>query len=876
MLYRLMFVALIVVMTLAPAAGAQCPRSWTPAPNGVYDSPNGVPQVFAMTQWDPDGAGPLAPVLVVGGDFNAAGSQGADYVAYWDGSAWNRLGWGFDAPVHALAVLNGVLYAGGEFTSTGGVAAHYFAFWTGNAWQEAGLGTDGPVYALAVNGSELVVGGNFAHVAGSLFTASYIARFSPPGSWSSYNAALPTTVNSIAVLNGQPVVFCTLPPVVGDRVMYAWNGSHWQLVEQLVYYSMGVSGGNLFYTMPLVHYGAGDCARYNEYAIKRFDGSSTTVSYIYHGATSFVNFNGQLYAAGFFSHRCPYDGGDVFGPWIGYWNGSQWIDLPQSPGNAAGLLGAANNTLYLGGAFGEVSNGTQPVQAANITQLAGSQWSALVDGLDGIVRCTGNGSMFIGGSFTHQGNNPLGYGATWNGEVWESLGAFNGPLTSMFFYRAFNVTINPSLVVSGAFTQNGAIPLNHIGIRDPSNNWSAMGAGLNAPAQAMISVPAGGGRNDLIAGGQFITAGVTAANHIARWGSAASAWSALGAGTNGEVDALIYFGGQIIAGGAFTTAGGVGAANIAAWNGTTWAPLGAGVNGAVHALIVYNGQLIAGGDFTTAGGAAAAHLAAWNGSTWAPFNGGANGPVDAMVVSGTDLIIGGEFTVADTTLANNIADWDGTVWTPIGNSSAYPAGGMDGPVLTLSLAGTTLVAGGFFTHAGPELSPYAAMAVIPGPLTITQQPSDAAACQGSQTYFIYSVTGWYTGIGYSWRHNNVPISDGVTPSGSVYAGTQTSILRIDNVQYADAGGFSCVATSACSQTATSATAQLTVGLGCCGSADFNHDGDTATDLDIEDFFACIAGNCCATCGSADFNGDGDSATDADIEAFFRVLAGGTC
>jgi hypothetical protein len=62
----------------------------------------------------------------------------------------------------------------------------------------------------------------------------------------------------------------------------------------------------------------------------------------------------------------------------------------------------------------------------------------------------------------------------------------------------------------------------------------------------------------------------------------------------------------------------------------------------------------------------------------------------------------------------------------------------------------------------------------------------------------------------------------------------------------------------------------------CGSADFNHDGDFGTDADIEAFFACLAGNCCATCGSADFNGDGDIGTDADIEAFFRVLAGGAC
>jgi subtilisin-like proprotein convertase family protein len=64
----------------------------------------------------------------------------------------------------------------------------------------------------------------------------------------------------------------------------------------------------------------------------------------------------------------------------------------------------------------------------------------------------------------------------------------------------------------------------------------------------------------------------------------------------------------------------------------------------------------------------------------------------------------------------------------------------------------------------------------------------------------------------------------------------------------------------------------------CGSADFNCDGDVATDADIEAFFACLAGNCPASpCNaSADFNGDGDVATDADIEAFFRVLAGGTC
>jgi len=63
----------------------------------------------------------------------------------------------------------------------------------------------------------------------------------------------------------------------------------------------------------------------------------------------------------------------------------------------------------------------------------------------------------------------------------------------------------------------------------------------------------------------------------------------------------------------------------------------------------------------------------------------------------------------------------------------------------------------------------------------------------------------------------------------------------------------------------------------CDTADFNGDGDTGTDLDIEAFFACLAGSCCAMCPpDADFNRDGDTGTDLDIEAFFRVLGGLPC
>jgi hypothetical protein len=59
--------------------------------------------------------------------------------------------------------------------------------------------------------------------------------------------------------------------------------------------------------------------------------------------------------------------------------------------------------------------------------------------------------------------------------------------------------------------------------------------------------------------------------------------------------------------------------------------------------------------------------------------------------------------------------------------------------------------------------------------------------------------------------------------------------------------------------------------------DFDGDGDIGTDADIQAFFACLGGNCCAHCETADYNGDGDFGTDADIEQFFADLAsGGPC
>jgi hypothetical protein len=115
--------------------------------------------------------------------------------------------------------------------------------------------------------------------------------------------------------------------------------------------------------------------------------------------------------------------------------------------------------------------------------------------------------------------------------------------------------------------------------------------------------------------------------------------------------------------------------------------------------------------------------------------------------------------------------------------------------------------------------------------------------------------------------------------GSGVAGCTSNQARISNL--AISGSVLIRVASGGTTAPASGVFQLNVNgtpTACCGSSDFNGDGDFGTDQDIEAFFACLGGNCCATCwgNGSDFNGDGDFGTDADIEAFFRVLGGSPC
>lgn len=123
--------------------------------------------------------------------------------------------------------------------------------------------------------------------------------------------------------------------------------------------------------------------------------------------------------------------------------------------------------------------------------------------------------------------------------------------------------------------------------------WKSDPIGMNGKVSALLVY---GG--ELIAGGHFTSAGGIPSSGIAKWNG--SAWSALGEGVGGigdvdfgAVHSLAVFNGELIAGGNFKTAGGIGASSIARWNGAIWLPLGTGIEynpsdqGLVDALAVY-------------------------------------------------------------------------------------------------------------------------------------------------------------------------------------------------------------------------------------------------------------------------------------------------
>jgi hypothetical protein len=194
-------------------------------------------------------------------------------------------------------------------------------------------------------------------------------------------------------------------------------------------------------------------------------------------------------------------------------------------------------------------------------------------------------------------------------------------------------------------------------------------------------------------GGEFTSAGGTAAANLARWDG--QAWWPGAQSANGFVEDLAEFMGDLYAGGHFTVIDGTPILRIARWDGASWQPVGGGTNGAVYALAEFDGSLYAGGYFSSAGGSPAYGLARWDGQAWTSMNTYPPREVQALASYAGNLIVGGAFDTFNGVPAENIVAWDGSTWSPL-------AAGLNGPVYALATHQGAVYAGGYFYASGTQ------------------------------------------------------------------------------------------------------------------------------------------------------------------------------
>ncbi|GAA4347170.1 hypothetical protein GCM10023185_02050 [Hymenobacter saemangeumensis] len=226
----------VVVNNIAKWDGS----NWSALGTGLVLANNTAPAVKALAL---TGTGEL----YAGGDFIQAGSQLANHVAKWNGTAWSTLGTGatngVNREVRALAVTSlGELYVGGFFDQAGGQPARCIAKWNGTAWSTLGVapndGTNQPVCALAVSGSgDLYVGGYFNQVAGQFFPSVVAAR-----SIAKWNGTTWSALGSASAQGTDGSVLCLAVSASGELYVGGtmtqaggvpasniakWNGTAW-------------------------------------------------------------------------------------------------------------------------------------------------------------------------------------------------------------------------------------------------------------------------------------------------------------------------------------------------------------------------------------------------------------------------------------------------------------------------------------------------------------------------------------------------------------------------------------------------------------------------------------------------------------------------
>ncbi len=626
---RIIGVAAACVVGVASAQN--CTEQWLPGE--AYPGIQGG--AYALTPWDPDGDGPRPVGVVAGGWFTVAGGVKADHIAFFDPSTgqWEALGSGVDSQsdIYALAVLpDGRLVAGGYFDEIGGVKAGGVAAWNGHEWQALGTGfartdsqkPDVRCFAVLPNG-ELVAGGRFDIADGA--PASNIAVWDGLA-WRALGLGVDggdgyeAPVRSMAVRDGELLVAGSFVGAGGGvaRSLAAWDGLGWRE------FAGGMDSGmaNAIVVLP----------------------------------SREVVVGGSFWGVG-----------DVYSKDLAVWNGTTWRACnPRSfiPSGVTSLALRADGSVAVGGSLLDFEDSKH---RRTLGVLNGDEWTLVPDSPIGweceALTVMPNGDVIVGGPIDWAGDQYCHGVMSWNGVSWSALNRGSGT------FGVMDMELHPTLGVLGVGNFVDMITREWVwGLgRWNDERWEFIQPALMGGDYVWAFTLAILRNGDAIVGGQFTSVGDLPASNIAIWDG--TRWSALGAGVNGSVDAIVELpNGDLIVGGDFTLADGRPANHVACWDGKEWHAIGEGLPGQVYALtLAANRDLFAGGRFEDPSGNSPSFVARWDGTRWVQLGGGTDGYVNELVLMADgDLVVTGGFSRAGDVEARNVARWDGQAWHAMG------------------------------------------------------------------------------------------------------------------------------------------------------------------------------------------------------------------
>jgi hypothetical protein len=852
---------LIGVLATSAVRAQSCDGIWLPG--GEVRGVSGT--VNAECAWDPDGAGPAGEILIVGGDFTAAGGLRANRIATWDGATWGTLGSGFDGTVNAATVFDGKLIVAGSFQLAGEMEIKGIAAWDGTQWQPVGGGVSGSVYAMAVSGGLLYVAGDFTAAGG--VAAGCVAAWDGT-EWSACGSGFTGGVRQLCAYEGS-VVASGFQIAWSDQNLKSlarWDGTQWvglgsgltnsgsALTVQVA--AMHQWGNELVVAGRFTNAGgvaASNCAAWNGLTWRAVGAglSANTTS-----RSSLVVYDGKLHAVGRFGSVAIYR-----------LDGDQWqrvsTVITAITDTVATLFQAR---IMVGGRFSMAYGGPKGVEPfENIASWDG-EWAALGNGMasGGWDSAVVGDRFFMTGAFAELpggGGTPLAIGQ-WNGSTWS-------PLSTLWENSTATVTTlaaaGSDLLASGSRIE-GNLLWWHVASWD-GNEWFHISGQILGTIRALAYY-----QGDVIVAGSISSIDGMPMNRIARWDGAA--WHPLGDGVNGDVLALLVKGDELIAAGRFTQAGGAGATRVARWDGQNWHAMGAGIDDAtsgvsVNALAMHQGQIVAGGTFVTIGNQPTPGVAIWDGAAWHAVGDTVfSATVNALASLNGDLVAAGNF-FGD---LSNIARWDGAAWKPL-------RAGLNGTVSMLAVFHGELVAGGSFTTAdlGPSAH-FARWTDDPTPW-VAVSPESKPVNEGRTLTLSAAVASGYANVSYQWKRNGAGIVDGsggASTGGGTVSGASGVLaspsdgslitLTIAGVQASDAGNYTIEFDNTCN-VSMSAVGAVTVNT-CPG--DLNADG-FVNDTDFELFASAYNLLLCEDAGMpvgclSDLNGDG-VVDDIDFQLF---------